>query len=68
MYDIQDYKELAKNFEGMDVGILILSAGVFSIGKWEDISGEDLDKQMNVNCLHPMYLTKVMLPHMLARQ
>jgi len=66
-YELSDYKELVQKFEGLDVGMLILNAGIMSRGEWKNIDGNELDRTLHVNAVHPMYLMKTMLPMMLSR-
>ena len=45
-----------------DIAILINNAGISFDGPFEEMKNKEVENIVNVNCLHPMYLTKVALP------
>lgn len=68
MSEITTYKEYEQNFKeqlfSLDISFLINNAGLgqgFPAEKCDDKYIQDL---VSVNCIHPVYLTKLILPHL----
>lgn len=49
---------------GCDVRVLINAAGFGKIGRWDDISLEDCESMIDLNCRAATAVTRVALPHM----
>ncbi len=60
---LQEIQEKLKE-ESPDVQILINAAGFGKIGSWEDISLEDSDNMINLNCRAAVDMTQIVLPYM----
>ncbi len=60
---LQEIQEKLKR-ETPDVRILINAAGFGKIGSWEDISLEDSDNMIHLNCRAAVDMTQIVLPYM----
>ena len=61
MKSIADYEKLVQDkLSKMDVGILILNAGVGGLGPFLENTNEEIETNVNVNALHVIYFAKVM--------
>ena len=47
--------------DGVEPSILVHSAGVISLGSWEQASVDDFDRQMDINVRAPFVLTRALL-------
>jgi len=62
MKSIADYEKLVQDkISKLDVGILILNAGVAGMGPFSEIRDKDIEIIVNVNALHVIYFAKVMV-------
>lgn len=52
---------------GIDVGVLILNAGVGGLGPFLDNTNEEIQNNVNVNALHVIYFAKVMMNQLIKR-
>ena len=63
---IEGYKtEIADKLKEIDVGVLILNAGMGVMGPFKDITDEEVERTVTINALQPIYLLKTMIPHLL---
>lgn len=63
-----DYKALvAEELSDLNIGIVCLNAGAVSVGPFDLIGDEQVEQQVRLNMLHPVYLTKALLPKLVAR-
>ena len=68
MKSIADYEKLVQEkISKIDVGILILNAGVGGMGPFSQIRNKDIEILVNVNALHVIYFSKVMVNQLLKR-
>lgn len=51
----------------IDVGVLILNAGVGGLGPFLDNTNEEIQNNVNVNALHVIYFAKVMMNQLIKR-
>jgi short-subunit dehydrogenase len=66
---LEEYQQLVGDkLKDVDVAMLILNAGLASMGRFAQLTGETVQSVINVNALHPLYTTKVLLNQMLARK
>jgi len=62
MKSIEDYERLVQDkISKLDVGILILNAGVGGMGPFSEIRDKDIEIIVNVNALHVIYFAKVLV-------
>lgn len=54
--------------ESMDVALLVNNAAVPGAGPIDMKDGSAIQKEVDVNCLAPVYMTKALLPRLKARQ
>ena len=71
--DIGNYEDVSKLWNNiiklnLDVDILINNAGISHIGLLQDMSIEEWHNIMNTNLNSIFYITKNVIPHMLARE
>ena len=63
--------DLSSQFEaaidGLDVGLMIFNACYSVIGEFKDISLEDYNKTIDVNCRAPVTLSHIMTPRLIER-
>lgn len=64
---IKEYEEIAKKLEHLDIAMLFLNAGTSTPGPFLDVSTKSIEDTLNVNALHPAYLSKVLLNKQLSR-
>jgi short-subunit dehydrogenase len=63
---IEEYKtNIADKLKDKNVGVLILNAGTAVMGPFKDITDKEVQRTVNVNALHPIYLIKTMIPQLL---
>ena len=69
MRTLDDYTKLVSEsaLAGMDIGAVFLNAGVVKIGPYDLLPTEEIEMQVRVNMLHPLYLAKALLPKLMAR-
>lgn len=59
---IEEYNEkIAKKLAHLDIGVLALNAGYAEMGPFHMIDDIEVEKQCQVNAVHPIYLLKVMI-------
>ena len=56
-----EYEESFRFTKKYDIGLLINNAGINFEGPFEKMSMKEVQDIVNVNMLHPIYLTKVIL-------
>ena len=62
MRSIDDYVNLIQDkLSKIDVAVLILNAGVGSMGPFELLSNKDVEVSVNVKALHVIYMAKIMV-------
>jgi short-subunit dehydrogenase len=54
--------------EGLDIGLLVYNAAIGTVAPFLDISKRDMQAMLDVNCRGPLFLTRALLPPMVARQ
>mmetsp|Transcript_5235 Transcript_5235/g.6414 ORF Transcript_5235/g.6414 Transcript_5235/m.6414 type:complete len:98 (+) Transcript_5235:422-715(+) len=60
---IKEFKELIeKEMKGLDIGVVCLNAGQLIKGPVDLISDWDVERIVNLNALHPVYMAKALLP------
>jgi short-subunit dehydrogenase len=59
---------VAEKIKDLDISLLFLNAGVSTPGAFVDLQDNEIEGQIRVNVLQPIYLTKALLPQMLARK
>ena len=64
---MSEYEDLTKELKVLDIGVLILNAGVGGWGWIADQEPKVIEEMINVNALHPAYLSKALLSTLLAR-
>ncbi len=65
---IADYKEkIADKLKDIDIAMLFLNAGYLPVGPFADMSYMDIQRTVGCNALHPIYLAKVLVDQLLAR-
>ena len=65
---IKDYKEkITSNLEKYDIGLLALNAGVGTMGPFDQLYEEEVERIVNVNALHVIYMSKLMVHQFLKR-
>lgn len=68
---ISTYAEYLNRFDfirNYDIAILINNAGLSFTGPFNYMSHTQCSDIVNVNCLHPTYLTKMIIPQLLKRE
>ena len=69
MNTIQDYQHtIADKLKNIDIAMLFLNAGMGQLGAFEDLTKSEVESIFTVNAMHPVFLCKVLLADMLARQ
>ena len=70
MGTMQEYKKLVLfNLTDLNIGILILNAGVFNDGTFSELSTTNkIEESLFVNAIHVVYLLKMLLPHLHKRK
>lgn len=65
---IKEYEEtVAEKLKGVDIALLFLNAGIGNFHPFDYQSNEITEEITNVNVLHTIYTTKVLLNQMLGR-
>ena len=65
---IEDYKKkVMYDMEFYDVGVLVLNAGCGTMGPFGEITDQEVESIVNVNALHVVYMTKLMVPVFVER-
>ena len=65
---VKEYSELiAQEMGDLDIGIVCLNAGCWVDGPTDLVSDADFERVFGLNGLHVVYLTKALLPKLLAR-
>lgn len=68
MKTIQEYRtNVADQVADLDIGVLALNAGFSQMGRFVDLKDEEVERQMQINANHVIYLAKVMLPQLVQR-
>jgi 17beta-estradiol 17-dehydrogenase / very-long-chain 3-oxoacyl-CoA reductase len=62
------YEKLAEQMRDMDIAVLVLNAGVAQMAPFKDIPVSYLEETVNVNVLHPGFMTRTLLHQMLKRE
>lgn len=58
----QEFAKVAKEVADIDIGMLVLNAGAMLMGDFKQLSPEEIESQVNLNGLQPIYLAKALLP------
>ena len=66
--DVQKYIELGESVADLDVAILVNNAGVGDISPLAEAEYTELEKLININMAHSVYLTRNLVPRMLKRE
>ena len=65
---IKEYKELvAEKVKDIDIAILFLNAGIIFEKYFVSHTPEQIQAEVGVNALQPIYMTKVLLDQILSR-
>merc|ERR1740117_2847372 len=65
---IEDYQsKIAYDLEFYDIGLLALNAGVGTMGPFNELTDKEVEQLVNVNALHVIYMTKIMVPVFVER-
>lgn len=65
---IEEYKEkIAQKIAHLDIGVVALNAGYADMGPFHKIDDIEVEKQCQVNAVHPLYLLKVMISQLVQR-
>ena len=71
LFTVQEYQTIvADKVADIDIAMLFLNAGVMpegAIGELYKMNNDDLQAVVTVNALHPIYLAKVLINQILAR-
>ena len=68
MYKIQEYEDIiAAKLRDIDIGLLFLNAGIGGFVPFENQENSSIEEIVNVNAIHPIYLSKVLLNQLLKR-
>ena len=68
MNSIEEYEEIVQNnLRKLDIGIVILNAGVGSMGPFNENQNIDIQTSVNVNALQVIYFSKVIVNQLLKR-
>ena len=59
---------MAEQVKDIDVGILILNAGMALMGPFIDLTPQEIEQTVTINALHPVYLCKALLSQMYSRK
>jgi len=62
MKSITDYENIVQEkLSKIDIGVLVLNAGVGTMGPFADLSNKEMEISVNVNGLHVIYFAKVIV-------
>ena len=64
---VNDFRMALKGLVKYDIGIVCLNAGDFVTGPFDLVSDWEVERVIGLNVLHPVYLTKAILPTLQAR-
>ncbi|CDW77221.1 short chain dehydrogenase reductase family protein [Stylonychia lemnae] len=67
MSQISQYKELASKVQDIDIGMLILNAGTAVFGKFQNLTDQEVEVQVNLDVIHNVYLFKVLVDKLYLR-
>eukprot|EP00347_Sterkiella_histriomuscorum_P002655 403367310 len=67
MTKIEEYEKLATKLSDIDIGMLLLNAGWTQTCPFIDLTPEQIEYTVNINALHPAYLSKVLIKQLQAR-
>ena len=45
----------------IDIGVLILNAGIAIMTPFKDLTDDEIENTININALHPIYLAKALV-------
>mmetsp|Transcript_43537 Transcript_43537/g.31785 ORF Transcript_43537/g.31785 Transcript_43537/m.31785 type:complete len:177 (+) Transcript_43537:235-765(+) len=69
MSTMEQYQStIGEKMHGLDIGILVPNAGWSIMGPVASLRNEEVENTVAINALHPLYLTKVLLPKMEDRR
>lgn len=64
---MEDYNKIASHLLKIDIGILILNAGVLDFYDFKDAQESAIQDMLNVNIIHRVYLAKALVNQMHTR-
>lgn len=68
MFTIEDYKKkIADKVAHLDIGVLALNAGYADMGPFHVNDAVEIEKQCQVNAVHTLYTTKVLIKQLVDR-
>ena len=68
MFKIEDYEAALKEpLASLDIGLLILNAGWATMGPFEQLTNEEVQRTININILHVAYCAKVLATQLVSR-
>jgi len=60
---VEEYQvTVANKLKEVDIGVLILNAGTNVMGPFKDIRNDEVERIVNVNAIHVIYMAKTLLP------
>jgi len=65
---ISEYENIAAQLKDIDIGMLILNAGWSQVAPFLDYSPDLIEYTLNINAVHPAYLSKVLVNQMNSRK
>ena len=57
----KDFEEIAEKLEKIDIAMLVLNAGWTLVSPFKDLTSEEMERIVNINALHPIYLAKALI-------
>ncbi|CDW77317.1 short chain dehydrogenase reductase family protein [Stylonychia lemnae] len=65
---ISDYENIASQLRDIDIGMLLLNAGWTQATPFIDFTPENIEATVNINAVHPAYLSKVLVNQLNERK
>ena len=65
---ISEYENIAAQLKDIDIGMLILNAGWQQAAPFLDLRPDLIEYTVNINAVHPAYLSKVLVNQMNSRK
>jgi short-subunit dehydrogenase len=60
---IEEYQStVADKLINTDIGVLVLNAGTNVMGPFKDLRNDEVERIVNVNAVHVIYVAKTLLP------
>jgi len=66
---IDDYRSIVHTeLSKLDVGILVLNAGIAKISSFRDLKNTEVQALLSVNAIHPIFMMKCMMDQLISRK